>query len=44
MRDSPWVVSAVVAASAIVEISAASAADLAARTYTKAPTVAVVYD
>ena len=40
MRDSLWIV----AASAIVEISAASAADLAPRTYTKAPPVSAIYD
>ena len=45
MRYLLWIASATVAAGAIVEISTASAADLAPRTYTKAPPpVSAIYD
>jgi outer membrane immunogenic protein len=44
MRNSKLIVFAVVTASAAVGVGAASAADLAARPYTKAPMMAAMYD
>jgi outer membrane immunogenic protein len=44
MRNSKLIVFAVVAAGAAVGVGAASAADLAARPYTKAPMMAAMYD